>query len=252
MRILGVQVSPTSYGAATAQIRIWAQIGESYYICIANVHVLMEAHDSNAYMKVLNQADLLTPDGMPLVWMLRLKGVKGQTRVYGPTLMLHVLEMAVKEQIPVGFYGADQQTLENLGLRMHERFPGLLVAYSYSPPFRPLNNEESVKIIETIKASGTRILFVGLGCPKQEKWMADHKGKIPAVMLGVGAAFDFHAGSKHQAPFWIQRTGLEWLFRLIMEPGRLWRRYMLNNPRFIFLAILDLLGLFRFPSGSDR
>jgi N-acetylglucosaminyldiphosphoundecaprenol N-acetyl-beta-D-mannosaminyltransferase len=180
---------------------------------------------------------------MPLVWMLRLKGVKGQTRVYGPTLMLHVLEMAARDQIPVGFYGADDPTLERLVELMCERFPGLHVAYAFSPPFRLLDKQESAKITEEITASGARILCVGLGCPKQEIWMAEHKGKISVVMLGVGAAFDFLAGIKPQAPAWMQAIGMEWFFRLLHEPRRLARRYLYNNPRFIVLAVEDLMGI---------
>jgi len=223
----------------------WSLAGESRYICIANVHVLMEAHDSGTFQKVLNQADLVTPDGMPLVWMMRLKGVKDQTRVYGPTLMLHVLEMAAAEQIPVGFYGAQEQTLQKLLARLRERYPALKVPYAYSPPFRALSGQENAEIVDEIISSGARILFVGLGCPKQEIWMAQQHGHLPLVMLGVGAAFDFHAGIVQQSPAWLQKLGLEWFFRLIQEPSRLWRRYLYNNPRFILLAILDLLGLYQ-------
>jgi N-acetylglucosaminyldiphosphoundecaprenol N-acetyl-beta-D-mannosaminyltransferase len=174
---------------------------------------------------------------------LRLKGVKGQTRVYGPILMLHVLEMAAREKIPVGFYGAKDQTLEKLIAHLGGLYPSLKVTYAFSPPFRPLEKQESAQIIKDITASGARILFVGLGCPKQEIWMAEHKGKIPAVMLGVGAAFDFLAGTKPQAPSWMQAVGLEWFFRFIHEPRRLARRYLYNNPRFLFLALADLLGI---------
>ena len=241
--ILGIRVSPTSYASAADQIRVWAQAGESRYICAANVHVLMTAHDSDAFNKVINHADLITPDGMPLVWMLRLKGVKGQTRVYGPTLMLHVVEMAAREKIPVGFYGTNDQTLQKLISRLSGLYPRLKVAHAFSPPFLPLDKQESDQITRDIAASGARILFVGLGCPKQELWMAEQQGKVPAVMLGVGAAFDFHAGTKSQAPAWMQAVGLEWFFRLIHEPRRLAKRYLYNNPRFILLALADLLGI---------
>ena len=241
--ILGIRISPTSYISATDQIRTWSQVGESRYVCAANVHVVMTAYDNHSFDKVINHADLVTPDGMPLVWMLRLKGVKGQTRVYGPTLMLHVLEMAAREKIPVGFYGSTDQTLQKLIVRLKELYPDLKVAYAFSPPFRELNEQESAKIANDITASGARILFVGLGCPKQEKWMAEQHGKIPAVMLGVGAAFDFHAGTKSQAPAWMQAIGLEWFFRLIHEPRRLAGRYLYNNPRFILLALADLMGI---------
>jgi N-acetylglucosaminyldiphosphoundecaprenol N-acetyl-beta-D-mannosaminyltransferase len=203
----------------------------------------MEAHDLPEFMNILNHADMITPDGMPLVWIMRLKGGKGQTRVYGPALMQYVLEMAAREKIPVGFYGAEDATLEKLVAHLREQFPELQVSYAFSPPFRALNEPENDKITAEIITSGTRILFVGLGCPKQEIWMADHKGKIPAVMLGVGAAFDFIAGTKPQAPGWIQASGLEWAYRLIHEPRRLARRYLVNNPRFVILALADLLGI---------
>lgn len=243
--ILGTLVDSTSYQQCTTKVFGWALNAESRYICIANVHVLMEAYDSTAYQMVINHADLTTPDGMPLVWMLRMKGVKNQTRVYGPLLMLHVLERAGKEQIPVGFYGSDETTLKKLVSNMRERFPSLLVNYSFSPPFQKLDIREDIEIIKAINESKIRILFVGLGCPKQELWMAEHKKKISAVMLGVGAAFDFHAGNKPQAPNWMQAIGMEWFFRLLHEPRRLGKRYLYHNPRFIMLALLELLGILK-------
>jgi N-acetylglucosaminyldiphosphoundecaprenol N-acetyl-beta-D-mannosaminyltransferase len=241
--VLGIRVSPTNYASATSQITNWALAGESRGVIATGVHGVMEAHDSPDFKKILNTADMITPDGMPLVWMLRLKGVKGQTRVYGPTLMLHVIAMAAREKIPVGFYGANDQTLQKLITRLSARYPDLKVAYAFSPPFRPLVKQESDQITRDIAASGVRILFVGLGCPKQELWMAEQQGKSSVVMLGVGAAFDFHAGTKSQAPAWMQAIGLEWFFRLIHEPRRLAKRYLYNNPRFILLALADLLGI---------
>jgi len=217
----------------------------SSYVCIANVHTLMETYDSPDFRRVVNEADLVTPDGMPLVWIMRWKGAKHQERVYGPTLMLHVLDVASKENIPVGFYGGTQEVLDALIKRMQARFERLNVAFFQSPPFRELSPEEDAEIVERINRSGTRILFVGLGCPKQETWMARHRDKVQAVMLGVGAAFDFHAGLKPQAPAWLQKLGLEWLFRLLTEPRRLWKRYLYHNPRFVVLAIADLLGLLK-------
>jgi len=209
----------------------------------ANVHMLMEAYDSPEFMKIVNSADMVTPDGMPLVWMLRLKGRKKQERVYGPTLMLHVLEAATRDGIPVGFYGSNDEVLDQLVINMKERYPGLKIVYSFSPPYRELSTAEDQVICEQIQNSGARILFVGLGCPKQEIWMADHRGKVNAVMVGVGAAFDFHAGIKPQAPAWMQAVGLEWFFRLFHEPKRLARRYLYNNPRFVVLALLELVGI---------
>jgi N-acetylglucosaminyldiphosphoundecaprenol N-acetyl-beta-D-mannosaminyltransferase len=243
--ILDINVHETSYADATDQIRAWARAGESRAVYATSVHGTMEAHDVLEFRQILNRADLITPDGMPLVWMLRLKGVKNQQRVYGPTLMLHVLEMAERENISVGFYGGESHTLKLLEERMKAIYPQLKVDYSYSPPFRSLTEEETGQIRQDIIQSGVRILFVALGCPRQERWIDSHRGTIPAVMIGIGAAIDFHAGLKPQAPAWMQRMGLEWLFRLLSEPRRLWKRYFRHVPRFIILAIADLLGLMK-------
>ena len=240
--IIGSRVDDTSYSDASELIISWAVRKESRYVCHANVHVLMEAYDASNYRRIINSSDLTTPDGMPLVWMMRLKGNKNQSRVYGPTLMLHVLESAASNNIPVGFYGGSEMVLHLLVEKMQKRFSRLKIVYAYSPPFRELAPFEDKEIVDKIKTSGARILFVGLGCPKQEIWMADHHKKISSVMLGVGAAFDFHAGVKSQAPVLLQYLGLEWLFRFFTEPRRLWRRYLYNNPRFIYLSFWDLLN----------
>lgn len=243
--VLGVSANPASYETVVDQILGWAATAESRYVCAANVHLVMEAYDAYEFAEVVNNADIVVPDGMPLVWMLRLKGQRNQQRVYGPTLMLHVLESAVRENIPVGFYGGAPEVLEPLVERMQARYERLNAAFSFSPPFGVMSPQEDAKIVDQINQSGARILFVGLGCPKQENWMAEHRGKVTAVMLGVGAAFDFHAGSKPQAPPWIQKIGFEWLFRLVTEPGRLWKRYAYHNLRFIVLATADLLGFLK-------
>jgi N-acetylglucosaminyldiphosphoundecaprenol N-acetyl-beta-D-mannosaminyltransferase len=239
--VLGARVDPTSYWAATRQVLEWARRGESRYVCVATVHSVMEAWDDPGFRQVLNAADLVTPDGMPLVWMLRRLGYPDQQRVYGPDLTLHVCEAAAREGVPVGFYGGLPEALEAMVSKLRRLFPGLVVAYAWSPPFRPLTPEEDAQVVREIVESGARVLFVGLGCPKQERWMGEHRGRVPAVMLGVGAAFDFHGGRVRQAPRWMQDRGLEWLFRLAMEPRRLWRRYLKHNPRFAVLALLQLL-----------
>jgi N-acetylglucosaminyldiphosphoundecaprenol N-acetyl-beta-D-mannosaminyltransferase len=190
----------------------------------------------------MNAAGLVTPDGMPLVWGLRLLGARHATRVYGPDLTLHILGAAGRQGVPVGFYGAGPATLDRLCARLRERFPSLSIAYACSPPFRPLTPEEDRQVTREIGESGARILFVGLSTPKQERWMAAHHGKVPAVMLGVGAAFDFLAGVKPQAPRWMQSAGLEWLFRLCSEPRRLAPRYLRQNPRFVRLFAMQLMG----------
>lgn len=244
--VLGMRVDMTSYGDATRRVLAWAKKSESRYVCVANVHMTMEAYDSSEFRQIVNTSDLVTPDGMPLVWMLRRLGIPDQERVYGPELVLRVCEAAAREGVRIGFYGGAPEALEGLVESLRARFPGLKVAYAHSPPFRPLTPEEDAQIVEEINASGARILFVGLGCPKQERWMAAHKGRVQAVMIGVGAAFDFHAGRLPQAPAWMQRAGLEWLFRLLTEPRRLWRRYARHNPRFVILALMQLLGLRKF------
>jgi N-acetylglucosaminyldiphosphoundecaprenol N-acetyl-beta-D-mannosaminyltransferase len=206
----------------------------------------MEAFDSLAFQRVVNGADLITPDGRPLVWALRSLGVRDATQVRGTDLTTHVVERAAREGIPIGLYGGTPELLETFVRILESRYPGVLVVCQIAPPFRPLTPEEDEAVTKEILSSGARILFVGIGCPKQERWMKTHKGRIPAVMLGVGAAFDFHTGRVRQAPGWMQVAGLEWLFRLLMDPKRLWKRYAKHNPRFVALFLLELLGLLRF------
>jgi N-acetylglucosaminyldiphosphoundecaprenol N-acetyl-beta-D-mannosaminyltransferase len=240
--ILGVRVDATSYHHAVAETTRWGSLGESRYVCVATVNNVIEAYDQPAYREVMDGADLVTPDGMPLVWALRLLGVGGATRVYGPDLTPMVCERAAALGIPVGFYGGAPEVLEDLTANLVRRYPELTIAYSYSPPFRPLTPDENLQVIDSINRSGARILFVGLGAPKQEQWMAGKKGSVEAVMLGVGAAFDFLSGRKRQAPVVLQRLGLEWLFRLLNEPRRLWKRYLYRNPRFVALFAAQLIG----------
>ena len=239
--ILKTRVDPINYKEATQKIIEWAEKEKSRYVCAATVHMVMEAFDSEEFCQVVNNADLVTADGMPLVWMLRLLGHKRQERCCGPELILWVNKAAAEKGIPVGFYGSTPEVLQDLKKNLLQKFPKLKIVYMYSPPFRPLLPEEEKQIIKEINQSGARILFVGLGCPKQERWMARHRGKIRAVMLGVGAAFDFHAGHKPIAPKWMQNLGLEWLFRLCCEPRRLWRRYLYHNPRFLYYAFQQII-----------
>ena len=240
-RLLGVRVHATSYDHATAEILRWAGRGESRYVCVATVNNVIEAYDNPAYQRVMEGADLTTPDGMPLVWGLGLLGVRGATRVYGPDLTPILCERAAAEGIPVGFHGNTPEVLADLTAKLVQRYPALKIAYAFSPPFRPLTPDEDAEVRERIHRSGVRLLFVGLGTPRQEQWMAANKGDLRAVMVGVGAAFDFIAGRKRQAPRFLQRLGLEWLFRLATEPRRLWRRYLYRNPRFVVLFAGQLL-----------
>lgn len=243
--IVGMRTHATSYAHATDQILTWAGQPQTTgrYVCVANVHMAMETHDDPQFQRVVNGADLVTPDGMPLVWALRALGVKDASRVYGPTLTLHVCEAAARTGTPIALYGGTPESLETFTQFLRARFPTIEVAARIAPPFRPLNDEEDEQYTRELAESGARILFVGIGCPKQERWMAAHKDRIPAVMLGVGAAFDFHSGRVRQAPPTLQKLGLEWLFRLLMEPRRLWKRYAKHNPRFVALLAMQLLGL---------
>lgn len=240
-RILGVRIDATSYVHAAQEILRWAHTGEARYVCVATVNNVIEAYDDPDYGAIMEAADLVTPDGMPLVWGLRLLGVAEATRVYGPDLTPIVCQLAAEQGVPVGFYGGTQDVLEQLTAELGRRFPGLLVSYRVSPPFGLLTPDEERRTLEELDRSGARILFVGLGTPKQERWMAANRHEVNAVMLGVGAAFDFLAGRRRQAPRLVQRLGLEWLHRLVHEPRRLWRRYLYRNPRFVVLFAAQLL-----------
>jgi len=240
--ILGMRVHATCYADAVQRIAAWAGARGSRYVCEAPIHMVMESYDSAEFRDVINGADLVTPGGMPIVWMMRLLGVRGQPRVYGPAMTLEVCEYAAVHGLKVGFYGGTEKSLRSLCSELRRRYSGLDIVYSYSPPFRSLTSKEDTQIRRAIEDSGTQILFVGLGCPKQERWMAAHRPGVRAVMMGVGAAFDFISGEKPQAPMWMQRTGTEWLFRLCCEPRRLWLRYAYHNPRFVVLALLQLVG----------
>ena len=239
--ILNMHVDVTSYPEATEKVVRWANEGHPRYVCAANVHMVMESHDDPHFQEIVNKADLVTPDGVPLVWALKLLGVPDASRVYGPDLTLHVCKMAAEQSIPIGLYGGTTTSLEDFNQFLSKNYPGIKIACKIAPPFRPLTPEEDKKYVNEINNSGARILFVGIGCPKQEKWMAEHKDRLNAVMLGVGAAFDFHTGRVRQAPSWMQQNGLEWLFRLLMEPKRLWKRYAKHNPRFVALFLKQIL-----------
>lgn len=247
--LCGLHVCPVGYDDALGLIMSWAAQVRSCpahcctarSVCCANVHMVMEAHDDPALQAAINAADLVVPDGMPLVWLLGALGHPLEDRVYGPTLTARLLEAAEKAEVSVGFYGAAPETLACLLDAVRSRHPALPVVYAESPPFRQLTPAEDDETVRRINASGAQLLFVGLGCPKQEWWIARHRDRLAPVLLGVGAAFDFLAGTQKQAPSWMQDRGLEWLFRLLAEPRRLWRRYLLHNPRFVILALLQVL-----------
>jgi N-acetylglucosaminyldiphosphoundecaprenol N-acetyl-beta-D-mannosaminyltransferase len=232
--ILGTRVDVVTYASAADRIIGWAQNEESRMVCLATVHTVMEGRDDPGFQAVVNGADLVTADGMPLVWGLRRLDVPEATRVYGPDLTPVVLARAESARIPVGFYGGTPRALSRLTEWVRAHHPGLEIAYAASPPFHGLSDRERAATARAIAESGAGVLFVGLGCPKQERWMHAMRGAVPSVMLGVGAAFDFLTGEKPQSPRWMMAAGLEWLFRLASEPRRLWRRYLYHNPRFLW------------------
>jgi N-acetylglucosaminyldiphosphoundecaprenol N-acetyl-beta-D-mannosaminyltransferase len=234
-QVVSIRVDATSYPDAVARILRWAELGESRSVYASTVNNVIRACDDQSFHRIMHSADLITPDGMPLVWALRLFGIRGASRVYGPDLTLCLLAEAERSEIPVAFYGSSPDVLDRLLTAMSARYPRLRVNYAYSPPFGNVTPEEDHRITGQIVESGACMVFVGLGSPKQERWIDAHRGRILCPMIGIGAAFDFLSGSKSQAPRWMMRSGLEWFFRLIHEPRRLWRRYLAENPRFLLL-----------------
>ena len=239
--ILGSYVNAMSWESAIKVIRGWALQRQSRYVCICNVHSIVTAYKDAEFKLALDQADLVTPDGMPVSWVLRKLGFAGQQRINGPDLMLKYCEFINGSSQSIYLYGSARDTIAKLRQSLTTAFPSLRIAGMYSPPFRMLAEKENSAVVEQINASGASVVFVSLGCPKQEIWMATNRGKINAVMIGVGAAFDYHAGTIKRAPLWMQRAGLEWLYRLAQEPRRLWRRYLVTNSIFICKVILPIL-----------
>jgi N-acetylglucosaminyldiphosphoundecaprenol N-acetyl-beta-D-mannosaminyltransferase len=247
--LLGVRVDVADYLEAIETILAMAESGGGM-TCVANVHMVMEAWDAPAFRALVNDAELVTSDGMPLVWSLRALGAGSATRVYGPTLMPLLCEEAARHGVPVGFYGGRPPVMAELTQRLAARCPGLAIAFTHCPPHSEAPPAFDERIVSAIEESGARVLFVGLGCPKQERWMAAYREHLSCAQVGVGAAFDFVAGAKAQAPAWLQRAGLEWLFRLACEPRRLGRRYLRNNPRFALRIALQIART-RMVGGSE-
>jgi N-acetylglucosaminyldiphosphoundecaprenol N-acetyl-beta-D-mannosaminyltransferase len=233
--ILGVPLAVSDYEAVIDWMDAMIAAGARGYVTAAAVNLVMSAHEDPEALAAVLGATLAVPDGQPLVWALRALGHGAATRVYGPDLMVRFCARAARSGTPIFLYGGRTQgALEQLERRLRERFPGLQIAGGHSPPFRELTPEEEERAIEQINSSGAAVVWVGTGQPKQEKWMLRMRPLLSAPLLvGVGAAFDFHAGLVPQAPRWMQRSGLEWAYRLAREPRRLWRRYARYNPRFL-------------------
>lgn len=213
----------------------------SSYVCACNVHSVVAAWQNPEFQSVINDADMAVPDGAPVAWAIRRLEYSGQQRIDGPDLMWRLCEQSARRGLPVFLYGSTERTLKSLSTKLRNDFPGIQIVDTYSPPFRALSEDEDRSITARINSSKAAIVFVGLGCPKQEMWMASHRGRVNAVMLGVGAAFDYHAGSLKRAPLWMQHCGLEWLHRLYMEPRRLWKRYLITNVVYVLAISFQIL-----------
>jgi N-acetylglucosaminyldiphosphoundecaprenol N-acetyl-beta-D-mannosaminyltransferase len=220
-----------------------AASGTNSYVCVANVHVLIEAYRNPSYASISRNADLVAPDGMPLTWALRLLYNIRQERVAGMDLLPDLLKEAEIKEVPVFFYGGTEQMLSSTKIHIAKKYPGLTLSGLYSPPFRQLTEVENDNICDIINTSGAKLIFVALGCPKQEKWMASMKGKVNATMIGIGAAVPVMVKQRKRAPKWMQKNGLEWMYRVVQEPRRLWKRYLLTNSMFIYLLLKEELRL---------
>jgi N-acetylglucosaminyldiphosphoundecaprenol N-acetyl-beta-D-mannosaminyltransferase len=239
--VLNVLISAIPFDEQISLMLKWAKLRESKVVCLANVHMLMEAYRNRDFALVLDKADLVSPDGMPLVWMLRRMGISNQNRVAGMDVFLKLCELSPLNQVRIFFLGSEPAILDAIRHKLRLEFPQLKIAGMESLPFRPLTMSEDEALMERINRSGAGLVLVCLGCPKQEVWMNRHQGKVKAVMIGVGAVFAVYAGLYQRAPRYIRDLGLEWLYRLIQEPRRLWYRYLQTIPLFIYLATKQLL-----------
>jgi len=249
--VLGVAVHAIDPAGLLREVERWIGARTQRFVCFTNVHSVMETLADPPLLRVFNEG-FAVPDGMPLVWLGRLRGYPTR-RVYGPDLTLALCKRAADAGWPVFFLGGAAGVAEALAEALKRSCPGLRVAGAAAPPFREPTTEEEDTLVERLNSSGAELVFVGLGCPKQERWMANHRERLTApVLLGVGAAFDFHTGRVRQAPRWMMYAGLEWLYRLLQEPRRLWRRYLILNPLFLAHVLLQLLGLRRYQSNVSH
>jgi len=244
VNVLGVGISVLNLPTATQAVAEAVRARRKGYICVTGVHGVMEAQADAAFRQILNRAFLCTPDGMPMVWAGKWSGHREMSRVYGPDLMLEICAWSERNPCRHFFYGGAPGVADALAEKLKAKFPGLEIAGTFVPPFRPLNESEQKQFAQMVGAARPDILWVGLSTPKQEKFMAEFLPKLEVtLMIGVGAAFDFHSGRVKQAPRWMQRSGLEWFYRLCQEPRRLTKRYLSNNPRFALKFLAQAGGL---------
>ncbi|MCI8854102.1 MAG: WecB/TagA/CpsF family glycosyltransferase [Lachnospiraceae bacterium] len=235
-RILGVNIAVTNMSRTLDYLKDHLEKLSGSYICISNVHTTVMSYEDPAYRKIQNSAVLALPDGAPLSAVCRKRGFPEAERVTGPDLMGEIFRISVREGYRHYFYGSTQETLDALEVSLMEKYPGIRIAGMYAPPFRPLSEGEDQGVVEQINRAQADFVWVGLGAPKQELWMAEHRKKIQGLMIGVGAGFDYHAGTLKRAPGWMQRCSLEWVYRLLQDPGRLWKRYWVTNRKFLRLV----------------
>lgn len=233
-KILKVNIAVTTMQKTVQYIMEHLEMLRGKYICVSNVHTTVMAYEDEHYRTVQNSAVLALPDGKPLSVVSRKRGFKEAKRVTGPDLMLELFQKPLRHY----FYGGKEETLVILEKKLREKYPDIQIAGMYSPPFRPLSEEEDKEAIENINRARADIVWVGLGAPKQENWMYDHQDKVNALMIGVGAGFDYHAGIIKRAPMWMQKLSLEWLYRLFQDPKRLWKRYVATNGKFLWLVMM--------------
>jgi N-acetylglucosaminyldiphosphoundecaprenol N-acetyl-beta-D-mannosaminyltransferase len=240
-RVIGSPLTALPFDAQMQVIVKWAEKRLSKMVCVANAHMLVEAHWNPDFAKVLEKADIVTSDGMPIVWMMKLLGVRTQQRVAGMDILMELCHLSTQQNLKVYFLGCQQSVLDRMKARLDVDFPNLAIAGMEPLPFRPMTSQEEEDVLDRIQASGAHLVFVSLGCPKQEKWMAQHRGRVHAVMIGLGGAFPVYGGIKKWAPRWVREAGLEWVYRLMQEPRRLAKRYGETNQAFLWLALKQLL-----------
>lgn len=241
--ILAMQVDVTSFDSAVNDILLFTDAKKASYVCIANVHMCMEVYDCEQFRKIVNSANLVLADGRPIYWAQKLLGYKQAKQIRGQDLMTELCHHSELLNLRIGLYGGhNKEILDKVTTELVKLFPQINISYQYSPPHRVLSDNENNSVIDEIEQANVDILFVGIGCPKQERWMAKNVNNLSCVQIGVGAAFDFIAGEKKHAPKWLQRIGLEWLFRLLNEPKRLALRYLKQNPRFVYYFVKKLVN----------
>ena len=236
--LLGVQTDAQTFDESIQQLMAWVGHAEGHYVCTCPVYTLMQCRENPAVMQAVNAASMATADGMPIVWMQRRLGHPGAERVYGPDLMLALCDAGQARGLSHYFYGSTPPILDQLTDRLRARFPQMDIAGTHAPPFGPPPDAPDPAVVDRLNASGADVIWVGLGSPKQGLWMATYRPHLKAsLLIGVGAAFEILSESRAQAPRWMQRSGLEWTFRLALEPRRLWRRYLVYNPRFVWAVM---------------